>query len=221
VYAQSFQPVTAQPFSISLQDQRNQIIADSRAAQRMAQGNPAAAAMIAAGSSEGINKVNAEEFRANQMEQVRVAEKNRDIMNDAQIKNLAIYQDQAHKMSQARSNTKAENRAILDSISEKIAKSRLENRTLGVAENMYNYRYTPSGVAYNLNPYQQFNNYGNPGQASEGYIPEGYVPDDYMKTPTGQFIPKTLKLKTKKSKDDDDETVAVRNGAIVKAIRNI
>ena len=221
VYAQSFQPTTVQPFSISLQDQRNQIIADARAANRMAQGNPAAAAMIAAGSSEGINKVNAEEFRANQMEQARVAEKNRDIMNDAQIKNLAIYQDQAGKMAQARSNTKAENKAILDSIAEKIAKSKLENKTLGIAENTYNYRYTPSGVAYNLNPYQQFNMYGNPGQGSEGYIPEGYVPDDYMKTPTGQFIPKTLKLKTKKSKDDDEETVTARNGAIVKAIRNI
>ena len=86
---------------------------------------------------------------------------------------------------------------------------------------MYNYRYTPNGVAYNVNPAQQFNKYGS-GQAygDAMNIPSGYEADSYMKTPDGKFIPKTLKLKTSKSKSDD-EPVLSRNGSIVKAIKNL
>jgi hypothetical protein len=66
VQAQQFSPELASPYSISLQDQMNEITAQTRAAQRMAQGNPAAQAAIAAQAYEAINKVKGEEFRMNQ-----------------------------------------------------------------------------------------------------------------------------------------------------------
>jgi hypothetical protein len=48
VWAQTVQPDLSAPYEISLQDQKNQIVAQGRAAQKMAGNNPAAQAIIAA-----------------------------------------------------------------------------------------------------------------------------------------------------------------------------
>jgi hypothetical protein len=223
VYAQSYQPNLAQPYAISLQDMRNQITSEARNAYRLAQGNPAAAAMIGAQSAEGKNKINAEEFRANQGEQARVAELNRQTLNDAQMKNLAIFQDQAGKMSQARSNTKQQSMVALNSINDKIAKNKLENRTLGITENLYNYRFSPNGVAYNVNPLAQFAPYGS-GASSKGAAGQ-LKPGKKFSFDENQQIIGTYNV-------DKDETVAAKNGkkiskgdqknsSIVKAIKNL
>jgi hypothetical protein len=157
VQAQGYQPDLATPYDISLQDQMNEITAQTRAAQRMAQGNPAAQAAIAAQAYDAINKVKGEEFRANQAMQAGVYNQNRATLNDAKLKNLDIYDRQYGRQEQAKSNTKAITQAALNSISDKYAKNKLENRTLGVYENMYNYRYDPSGRAINMNPLYQPN----------------------------------------------------------------
>jgi hypothetical protein len=220
VYAQSYQPNLAQPYAISLQDMRNQITSESRGAQRLAQGNPAAAAMIAAQAAEAKNKVNADEFRANQGEQARVAELNRQTLNDAQMKNLAIFQDQAGKMSQARSNTKQQSIVALNSINDKILKNKLENRTLGITENLYNYRFSPNGVAYNVNPAAQFAPYGS-GAATKGAAGQ-LKPGKKFSFDENQQIIGTYNV-------DKDDAVAAKNGksiksvngSIVKAIKNL
>ncbi len=67
------------------------------------------------------------------------------------MKNLAIMDQQYQRQSQAKSNTKAIAQQALSSIADKIQQNKLENRTLGVYENLYNYRYDPQGRAYNLN----------------------------------------------------------------------
>jgi hypothetical protein len=157
VYAQTYQPMLTQTSNISYQDQLNEITAQSRAAERMMQGNPAAQSNLFAQAAEAKNKVLGEQFRANQAEQMRVLETNRQALNDAQLKNLAIFDTQYQRQSQARSNTKAQTMAALNSISDKLAKNKLENRTLGVYENMYNYRFGPQGQAYNVNAPQNFN----------------------------------------------------------------
>jgi hypothetical protein len=157
VQAQGFQPDLATPYDISLQDQMNEITAQTRAAQRMAQGNPAAQALIAGQAYDAINKVKGEEFRANQAMQAGVYNQNRATLNDAKLKNLDIYDRQYTRQEQAKSNTKAVTQAALNSIADKYSKNKLENRELGIYENLYNYRYDPSGRAINMNPFFQPN----------------------------------------------------------------
>jgi hypothetical protein len=157
VQAQGFQPDLATPYDISYQDQMNEITAQTRAAQKMAQGNPAAQALIAGQAYDAINKVKGEEFRANQAMQAGVYNQNRAALNDAKLKNLDIYDRQYTRQAQAKSNTKAITQAALNSIADKYSKNKLENRELGIYENLYNYRYDPSGRAINMNPLYQPN----------------------------------------------------------------
>ena len=199
VQAQTFQPLLAAPTSLSLQDQLNEVTAQTRAAERMSAYNPEAASMIAAGAYNARNKILGEQFRMNQAEQQRVAEQNRNVLNDAQLKNLAIYDTQYQRQEQAKSATKQQAIEAMKSIADKVAKNKLENRQLGVMENMYNYRFTKSGQAYNLNNPQFFNYDGALSRTGE-VAPEGYEFEKVLK----------------KKKDDDK-----RNGAIVKAIKNL
>jgi len=205
VFAQSYQPMLSQGINISLQDQLNEVTSQARAAERMAQGNPAALAMIASQAAEAKNKVLGEQFRMNQGEAQRVAETNRQTMNEAQKMNLGLYDQQQQRQAQARSNTKMQNITALNSINDKIMKQKAENRQMGVMENMYNYRFSPSGVAYNLNPLAQFNVAGN-GKISDEVAPAGY---EFEKI-----------LKKKKTSKEDDTTYS-RNGSIVKAIKGL
>ena len=216
VFAQSYQPMMTQPISISLQDQLNEITSQARAAERMAQGNPAALSMIAAQAADAKNKVLGEQFRMNQGEAQRVAETNRQTMNEAQKMNLGLYDQQQQRVAQARSNTKMQNIAILNSVSDKIAKNRLENRELGVMENLYNYRFTPSGVAYNVNPPARFAPLGSGSGGTGSVNTSGLIPDYGTDEATGK--PKIIGYKLPKEKN---EKTKKRNGAIVKAIKGL
>jgi hypothetical protein len=208
VQAQTFQPLLAAPTSFSLQDQLNEITSASRAAERMAAYNPEAAGMIAAQAYNAKNKVLGEQFRMNQAEQQRVVEQNRNVLNDAQLKNLAIFDTQYQRQEQAKSATKQQAIEAMKSIADKVAKNKLENRQLGVMENMYNYRFNKSGQAYNLNTPQFFNYGGGPSTSNSDKLAEGY--EDYYNK-AGQ------RIGTRESKDSDTG----RNGAIVKAIKNL
>jgi hypothetical protein len=166
VQAQTFQPELDVPYDISLQDQLNANQSDYRAAQRMVGYNPAAQAMLNAQKYEANSKVLGEQFRMNQGMKNQVYSKNRDILNDAKLKNLAIYDQQYQRQAEALSNTKATTQAALNSIASKYAQNKLENRNLGIYENLYNYRFDPSGRAVNMNPLYQPN------------MPTVYTPED-------------------------------------------
>ena len=202
VQAQSYNPQLATPYSVSLQDQMNEITAQTRAAQKMAHGNPSAQAAIAAQAYEAINKVKGEEFRMNQALADKVYTGNIAAMNDAKLKNLAIFDQQYTRQAQAKSNSKAVAQAALNSISDKYAKNALENKTLKTYENMYNYRYDAAGRLINMNPLQEWNTSGITSAKSLGkdVAPEGYEFETVLK---------------KKAKDKS------RNGSIVKAMRNL
>lgn len=207
VQAQTLQPLLSQPTSYSLQDQLNEVTSATRAAEKMSAYNPEAASMIAAQAYNAKNKVLGEQFRMNQAEQQRVAEQNRNVLNDTNLKNLAILDTQYQRQEQAKSATKQQALEAMKSIADKVAKNKLENRQLGVMENLYNYRFNKSGQAYNLNTPQFFNMEGaltnNSNKLAEGY-------EDYYNK-AGQ------RIGTRKSKDSDTG----RNGAIVKAIKNL
>jgi hypothetical protein len=156
VPAQSYQPELIVPYDISLQAQRNAVIAGQRALERQAGYNPAAQANIAPAAYNAINEINEKEFIANQGLKNQVYTGNVNTMNEAKKINLAIFADQWAKQSQALSNTKATTQAALNSIADKYAKNKLENRKLSIYENMYNYRFGKSGRAQNYNPFQIF-----------------------------------------------------------------
>lgn len=213
VFAQSYQPMLSQGINISLQDQLNEITSQSRAAERMAQGNPAALAMIASQAAEAKNKVLGEQFRMNQGEAQRVSETNRQTMNDAQKMNLGLYDQQQQRASQAKSNTKMQNIVALNSINDKIAKQKLENRQIALSENMYNYRFTPNGVAYSMNPLQNFNMYGSGSTKGNGQL----APGKKFSYDENQKIIGTHSV----GKDDVAKNGKKVNGSIVKAIKNL
>ncbi len=169
VNAQRYSPVLDQPYDISFQDQLNANQADFNAIQRQTGYNPAAQAVLAGQKYAANSGVLGAQFRANQAEKAGVYSKNRDILNDAQLKNISLLDQQYVRQSQAKSNTKAIAQSALSSISDKIAQNKLENRTLGVYENLYGYRYDDKGRAYNLNAPVDFqgmieNASGNPVQ---------------------------------------------------------
>jgi hypothetical protein len=151
VPAQGYQPELGVPYDISLQDQLNANQSDYRAMQRMAGYNPAAQANLNAQKYQANQQVLGTQFRANQEMKNRVYDENRKILNQAKLTNLGIYDKQYERQAEALSNTKATTQAALNSISDKVAKNKLENRTLGVYENLYKYRYDANGRAINMN----------------------------------------------------------------------
>lgn len=216
VQAQTYQPMLDTPMDISLNDQLNAIDSQSRAAIRAAGNNPSAQAMIMSQSLEAKNKVLGEQTRINMGNKMETYNRNRALLNDAQLRNLQILDQQYVRQAQARSNTKAQALEAMKSIAAKTAQNKLENKTLNVYENMYNYRFSPSGVAYNLNDPYQFNipNVGNidklttDDKAKIKELYETIVSRDKTGNITG-------------SKEKSRTTKQNRNGSIVKALKNL
>jgi hypothetical protein len=202
VQAQTFQPLLEQPYSVSLQDQLNANQADFNALQRQVGYNPAALSQLAAQKYSANSAVLGQQSRINQEMQMGAFNRNRGLLNEATLKNFDILDRQYTRQSEAKSKTKEQTQAALTSIADKIAKHKLDNRTLGVYENMYNYRFGPKGRAINANAPADFNMQGN--QASNSgmpTLPEGY---EY-----------STEIRKKKTKDN------AKNGSIVKAIKNL
>lgn len=156
VQAQTYTPQLNTPYNVSYQDILNENRLDTQSAQRLYGYNPAAQSIISAQGYEANQKVLGEEFRANQKMQDSVYSGNRTTMNDAQIKNLAIFDQQYGRQAKAASNTKAVNQAAISSIADKYTQNQLENRTLQAYENLYNYRFDNRGRAVNMNAPHQF-----------------------------------------------------------------
>ena len=156
VQAQTYQPMLDTPYDISLNDQLNAVDSQSRAAIRAAGSNPAAQAQIMSQALEAKNRVLGEQNRINQTNKMQTYAKNRDLLNDAQLKNLQILDQQYVRQAQAKSNTKQQSLAALSSIAAKTAQQRATNRKLAIMENMYNFRFSPSGRAINMNAPAQF-----------------------------------------------------------------
>lgn len=212
VKAQQYSPMgMVGPQKYYLGDQVNAITSQARAAIRAAGNNPAAQAQIMAQASDQINKVKGEEFRMNQASESETFNKNRDLWNQAQLQNLGIMDQQYVRQATAKSNTKSEALAALNSISAKIAQSKLENRKLGVMENMYNFRFDDKGRAYNVNDPAQFNTQGNAfarTNMGSGQLAEGY-----------EDIYNSAQQRLETRKKGKDETA--RNGSIVKALKTL
>jgi hypothetical protein len=191
VWAQKFTPELSTPMDISLQDILNENQAAYNATQRLVGYNPSALASLNAQKYAANQRVLGEQFRLNQAEKQRVYEQNRNLLNQAELQNLQILERQADKQAMALSKTKATTQAALSSIASKYAQNKLENRTLAVYENMYNYRYDPSFRLQNMQ-LAQFN-----------------VPTVGMTTPT------------KAAKNGKSVKKTSLNSAVAKAFKNL
>jgi hypothetical protein len=229
VQAQLYHPMLDTPYNISLNDQVNAIDSQARAAIRAAGQNPASQALIMTQALEAKNKVLGEQSRINQANQMGVYAKNRELLNDAQLKNLQILDQQYVRQAQAKSNTKEQAQMALNSIAAKTAQQRATNRKLAVLENMYNFRFTPSGRAVNANLPASWNLAGNMNQAGSSKT------DAYGNQMYPIYNPKTGKIKgysvaessgpSAGELDDalgkNGKKIKARNSSIVKALKNL
>jgi hypothetical protein len=232
VQAQSYQPMLDTPYDISFNDQINAIDSQSRAALRASGSNPAAQAMIMAQSIEAKNRLFGESNRVNQANKMAIYDKNRATINDAKLKNLAINDQQYVRQSQTKSNTKEQTQAALNSISAKTAQQRAANKKLAVMENLYNFRFSPSGRAINANGLASFNMSGNPFNRSTigmGSLAEGY--EDLLNTSGQRVGTRRIPKADTSSLNDLDNFLgkngsktskkSARNGSIVNALKNL
>ena len=232
VQAQQFQPMLDTPYDISFNDQINAIDSQSRAFLRAAGNNPAAQAAVMAQTIEAKNKLFGEANRVNQANKIAVYDKNRALLNDAKLKNLAINDKQYERQSEAKSKTKEQNQAIVSSIAAKTAQQRATNRKLAIMENLYGFRFSPSGKAINANAPAQFNMSGNPFSRSTmgaGQLAEGY--EDLLNTSGQRVATRRLPKGDASSLSDLDNLIdknggktpkkSARNSSIVKALKNL
>jgi hypothetical protein len=231
VQATPYTPQLRVPYDISRNAAKNDLIAQTRQAQRLVGYNPAAQASIAAQAYNPMQQLNEQDFIDNQRMKDSVYSGNIQTLNDAELKNREIYDQQYVRQEQAKSNTKATAQAVLNSISDKYAKNKLENRTLGVMENMYNYRYDNAGRAINMNAPWQPNIpyiYGNDGKPTHkiiyakdkktilGYEPVGKT----TKIPSGATTPiapeENVDSESYSPIDENDIMYQERNGGKTK-----
>jgi len=203
VQAQTYQPQLQTPYDISYQDQLNEITAQTRQAERLAINNPSALAAINAQANMAKSQVLGEQMRTNQALKAQIYGSNINTLNQAQLQNLQTYDTQQQRQEAAKSATKATTQAALSSIASKYAQNKLENKQLGVMENLYNYRYDKSGRAINMNPLAQFDTEYTGNSSSQSAPPAGY---EYETT-----------LKKKKAATTKES----RNGSIVRSIKNL
>jgi hypothetical protein len=218
VQAQTFEPTLLSPYDVSLQDQLNEVDSQVRSATRMLASNPSAAATIFAQAEQAKNRIRGEQFRMNQANKSQIYNQNAEKMDQAKLKNLQILDNQAVNQAKAKSNTKEQALKAIESIAAKTAQNKLENRQLGVYENLYNYRFGPKGQAYSVNDPAKFNMAGNPTNASgQSNIIESqgkkYRPIDYDNK-TG--VPTKFELIGK-----NGTKVKARNGSIVKSLKTL
>ncbi len=216
VRAQQFQPMLKEAYNISLQDQLNEVDSQVRAATRQLGDNPSAAAQIFAAASDAKNKIRGEQMRMNQAQQAGIRNENIAALNQAQAQNLQILDNQYIRQSEARSKTKAQTLEALKSIASKTAQNKLENRQLGVMENMYNFRFGPRGQAINFNDPQQFNIPEGIGLDNISEINKAKIKDYYEK-----IINKDNLGNVTGSKEKSSTSKTSRNGSIVKALKTL
>ena len=155
VNMQTYNPKLNDLYDISYQDVLNENDSDFLTALRNNNNNPQFKANLLAQKYAANSKVLGEQFRANQAMGDRVFSGNTATLNDAQKTNLGLADQQFVRQQQALTNTRDKDLEIAKSYADKYAKHALENRTLGVYENLYNYRYDKSGRAINMNaPFQ-------------------------------------------------------------------
>ena len=203
VSAQTLQPNLAVAFDIiDPQAQLNDARAQAKAAMRAVGNDPSGQAAIMSQLYDIENKIRGGAAQTNLANKLGIYNQNLQTLNDTQLANLNIRDRQYVRQSQAKSNTKAQKLLAARSISDKFAENRKANRTLGVYENLYNYRFDDQGRAQNRNPLVDFD------QMIASATPEELKAYAALKEEQAKKAAKTSKGNS-------------RNGSIVKALKNL
>lgn len=219
VQAQGYRPQLDIPYDISLQDQLNEVTSQTRATERMLGYNPAAQMNLAANSYKASNNILGEQFRMNQGMKDRVYDSNRNIMNDAQLKNLQIYDEQYQRQAQARSNTRDVAQEAVTSIAGKYQQNDLENRKLQTLENMYNYRFGNDFRIANMNGFMQPNIPQVKDMEGQDMLPVYDVDGKTLKH--HQLAPKQPSMSTPGIVAKSGAKIKMNNSYFVKSLKNI
>jgi hypothetical protein len=142
VWAQQYNPQLKQPYQVSFQDRLDENTAAFNAAKNLVDYNPEALSTLAGQKYQANNSVLADEFRQNDATNRGIYNENIGILNDAQLRNLAIRDQQYVRQSTAKSKTKALDHEILSSVASKYLQHNLENKRLMAAESMTGMRFT-------------------------------------------------------------------------------
>ena len=221
VQAQTYQPQLRTPYDISLQDILNENQADYKSQQRMIGNNPAAQVMLNAQKYAANQKVLGEQFRLNQANKDQVYSQNINTLNDANLKNLAIYDQQYDRQASAKANTKATTQAALNSISSKYLQNDAATRKLQIYENLYGFRFDDQGRAVNQNGPAVFNSPQiTDGQDIPIYDNDGNIVG-YKRSNNQQTIESVRTLPINPEKTTNTKSKKSLNGSIVKAIKNL
>jgi len=203
VFAQTLQPRLGSPIDISLQSALNANQADYNALIRNVGYNPAAQSLLAAQKYAANSEILGKESQMNKEEKARVYDANRQLLNEYDLKNAIISDTQQVRQSTALSKTKEQRREALKSIGDKYLENRRENRTLGIYENEYKFRYDNQGRLINMNPLARFT-----------------IPTASGK-PSGISNTDVLPVYDKDNKEVVAYKQKAKNGNIVKAIKNL
>jgi len=160
--------------------------------------NPTAQANLAAQTYGAKSSVLANQFRANQ-DIKKVYDENRAALNDAQLKNLGIYDTQYQRQEAAKSATKATNLASFKSIADKQIQSNRDEMLTKIYENLYDFRYDSKGRAINMNPLQKF--------------------DTEMSSMSSQDIEQLAKQRAAEEKAKSKTSNTARNGSLVRSYK--
>jgi hypothetical protein len=221
VKAQLYNPMLTQATSISFQDQLNEVTAQTRDAMRMAQGDPSALSMIASQAQQAKSKILGEQFRMNQAEKQRVNDQNINTLNDAQKTNLGILDQQYTRQETGKSKTKEQSNVIANKIAETIAQKKKENLMANLNQNLYgDYNISRSGEVYK-NPFTIASFGPGMGRGSAQSTFGGMQVGNSKLLPTNyddQGNPTHFKIVGSKT---NDKNIISKNGAIVKAIKNL
>jgi hypothetical protein len=156
VRAQKFEPQLYTPYEVSFQDRLNEDNKTFNALRQGAEQSPGVLSQLAAQKYNADNSVLGEQFRTNQGIKDDIINKNTAILNDAENKNLQIADQQYVRQSEAQSKTKEQNQAIVNSISDKYAKNKLEQQEVKAYEARSKYRFDKNGQLVSYNPPQNF-----------------------------------------------------------------
>jgi hypothetical protein len=153
VRLQQYNPQLYSPYQVSFQDRLNENQASFNSLQKVLSANPEALSTLAGQKYQADQQTLGDEFRTNQQIQQDITNKNMSLLNDAQQKNLELADQQYTRQEQARSNTRAINNTVLNSISSKLHQNALEQQTIKLYENLYpNFRFGADGQAQYYGP---------------------------------------------------------------------
>ena len=156
VNSQFERPQLYSPYQVSFQDVRNENQSDYNAtAKNLSDSNrydllsSLAASKYKANESTSIGQ----EFRTNQGINAEIYDKNMNILNSADDKNLQMADLQATRQEQARANTEDRTFGAINSISSKYSQNKLENKTANLySQLIQNYKYNPDEGKFEFDP---------------------------------------------------------------------